>query len=112
MRGVLLAASVLVLAALGSAGGATGGDLSDAVTAIKAPLPRNAGSHYDLVLADIACVSRVNCVATGNLYERSGHFHGVFLVEKTGKWKVSEASLPKGMARRGRKFVTLGAVAC
>jgi hypothetical protein len=64
------------------------------------------------VLADIACVSEVECVATGNLYERSGHFHGVFLVEKAGRWTVSEASLPKGMARRGRKFVTLGAVAC
>jgi hypothetical protein len=112
MRRVFLASSVLVLAALGSVGGAAGGDRFDAVTAIKAPLPRNAGSRYDLVLADIACVSRADCVATGNLYERSGHFHGVFLVERAGRWTVSEASLPRGMARRGRKFVTLGAVAC
>jgi hypothetical protein len=112
MGRVFLAASVLALAVLGSAGGATGGDRSEGVTAIKAPLPRNAGSHYDVVLTDIACVSRVDCVATGNLYERSGHFHGLFLAEKAGKWTMSEASLPKGMARRGRKFITLGAIAC
>jgi hypothetical protein len=111
MRRVFLGASVLVLAALGSAGAATG-DLSDAVTSIKAPLPRNAGSHYDLVLAHIACVSGADCVATGNLYERSGHFHGVFIVEKAGKWTVSEASVPRTVARQGRRFVTLGAVAC
>jgi hypothetical protein len=112
MGRVFLAVSVLALIVLGSAGGATGGELSTGVTAIRAPLPRNAGSHYDLVLADIACVSPVNCVATGNLYERSGHFHGVFLVEKAGKWKVSEASVPRTIARRGRRFVSLGAVAC
>src|SRR5215467_514348 len=112
MRRVVLAAAVCVLAAFGAAVGAASQDPQPGVTAIRAPLPRNAGSHYDLVLADIACVSEADCVATGNLYERSGHFHGVFIVERAGRWTVSEASVPRTVARQGRRFVTLGAVAC
>lgn len=109
---MLAAALLLVLAVVGSAAGAAGTDLSQSVTAIRAPLPRNAGSRYDLVLADIACASLVDCVATGGLYTRSGAAYGVFWVERAGKWTVSEPSLPRQMTGRGKRFVALGSVSC
>jgi hypothetical protein len=112
MRYVMVVATGLVLAVSGSAAGATGTETRQALTAIKAPLPPDAGSHYQYYLTQIACASRLDCAATGLLSTSPAADRGVLLVEKAGKWTVSEPPLPRQMKPRGNSAVVPGAVSC
>jgi len=111
MRYAMVVAIVLVLSAFGSAAGA-GTETRQAVTAIKAPLPPNAGSHYDYYLTQIACASQLDCAATGLLSTSPTADHGVLLLEKAGKWTVGEPSLPGQTKRRGNSSIVPGDVSC
>jgi hypothetical protein len=111
MRLLLLTTVVLVLAACGGGSSGSGAGPTPTVTSVKAPLPPDPGSRYDLELDHVSCAAAGDCAATGVLFSHAVA-RPLLLVENRGAWTVSVPPLPQNLPPAAKSNVGLGAVAC
>jgi hypothetical protein len=79
-------------------------------TAIKAPVPGDAGADPSVFLSAVSCASAGNCTAVGSYHDASGHSQGLLLDEASGSWTAAKAT-PPGDAGPNPQ-VSLGSVSC
>jgi hypothetical protein len=83
---------------------------------IRAPLPGNAAHNTDAMelrnpMTAVSCAAPDDCAAVGwFVVGQSETEHGLLLTERSGVWRASAMSLPKGARARGGVFLT--SVAC
>lgn len=111
MRLLLLTTLVLVLAACGGGSDGTGAGPTRSITSVKAPLPPNPGSRYDLELDHVSCAAAGDCAATGELYSHATA-RPLLLVEARGAWTVSVPPLPRNLPPAAKSNLGLGSVSC
>jgi hypothetical protein len=65
-------------------------------TAVKAPLPPDAGGSPRPLFSGVACPSVTTCVAVGDYQDSAGHLEGLLLTGLGSTWTAVKAPVPPG----------------
>ncbi len=65
-------------------------------TALRAPLPSDAGTSPDVSLSSVSCATAASCVAVGSYIDAAGVTRGLLLSRTGSGWTATRAPVPAG----------------